>query len=117
MPFSEEDMIAASELREYVYCEKAWSLARQGFAVSCDLKHKVALAADLCFLTIVVLTIPIPLLYGSLLGPTGRKDAIFLSPITPLQELRPIFSRRNPMKEFLSSMRDPNGRAFASDTF
>jgi hypothetical protein len=34
MPFSDEEMIAASELREFVYCEKAWSLARQGFAVS-----------------------------------------------------------------------------------
>ena len=34
MPFSDEDMIAASELREYIYCEKAWFLARQGFAVS-----------------------------------------------------------------------------------
>jgi len=32
MPFSDEDMIAASELREYIYCEKAWFLARQGFA-------------------------------------------------------------------------------------
>jgi len=36
MPFSEEDMIAASELREFIYCEKAWSLARQGFAVPCQ---------------------------------------------------------------------------------
>jgi len=34
MPFSDEDMIAASELREYIYCEKSWFLARQGFAVS-----------------------------------------------------------------------------------
>jgi hypothetical protein len=34
MPFSDKDMIAASELREYVYCEKSWFLARQGFAVS-----------------------------------------------------------------------------------
>jgi len=34
MPFSDEDMIAASELREYIYCEKAWFLTRQGFAVS-----------------------------------------------------------------------------------
>ena len=34
MPFSDKDMIAASELREYIYCEKAWFLARQGFAVS-----------------------------------------------------------------------------------
>jgi hypothetical protein len=34
MPFSDEDLVAASELREYLYCEKAWFLARQGFAVS-----------------------------------------------------------------------------------
>jgi hypothetical protein len=34
MPFSDEDMIAASELREYIYCEKAWFLTRQGFSVS-----------------------------------------------------------------------------------
>jgi hypothetical protein len=50
----------------------------------CDLKHKPALAAALCFVIIVVLTVPIPLPYSRLLGPTGRKDAIFLSPITPL---------------------------------
>ena len=34
MPFSDEDMIAASELREFVYCENSWFLARHGAAVS-----------------------------------------------------------------------------------
>jgi hypothetical protein len=27
-------MVSASELREFVYCERAWLLSRQGFAVS-----------------------------------------------------------------------------------
>ncbi len=34
MPFSDEDMIAASELREFVYCENSWFLARHGAPVS-----------------------------------------------------------------------------------
>ncbi len=49
MPFSEEDMIAASELREYVYCEKAWSLARQGFAVSFRAKRRRSATPALSF--------------------------------------------------------------------
>ena len=32
--FSPEDMVNASELREFVYCERAWFLSRQGFEVS-----------------------------------------------------------------------------------
>jgi hypothetical protein len=28
-----DDMINASELREFVYCERAWWLSRQGYAV------------------------------------------------------------------------------------
>jgi hypothetical protein len=34
MPFSDEDMVTASELREFVYCENSWFLARQGAPVS-----------------------------------------------------------------------------------
>jgi len=33
MPFSEEDMITASELRDFIYCARSWSLARHGFTV------------------------------------------------------------------------------------
>jgi hypothetical protein len=38
MPFGEEDMITASELRDFVYCTRAWSLARHGFAVSREVR-------------------------------------------------------------------------------
>jgi hypothetical protein len=31
--FSAEDMVSASELREFVFCERAWFLAHQGHAV------------------------------------------------------------------------------------
>jgi hypothetical protein len=34
MPFSEEDMITASELRDFIYCARSWSLARHGFTVA-----------------------------------------------------------------------------------
>lgn len=40
MPFSEDDMITASELREFVYCSRAWSLARNGFAVSREVQSQ-----------------------------------------------------------------------------
>jgi hypothetical protein len=43
------DLITASELREFVYCERAGWLTRQGYIVSCDLKHKMAVTAALCF--------------------------------------------------------------------
>ena len=33
-PFSPEDMVTASELRELLFCERAWFLSRQGFRVS-----------------------------------------------------------------------------------
>jgi hypothetical protein len=33
-PFSSEDMVSASELREFLFCERAWFLNRQGFRVS-----------------------------------------------------------------------------------
>lgn len=32
--FGPEDLLNASELREFVFCERAWFLARQGYAVS-----------------------------------------------------------------------------------
>jgi len=32
--FPPEDMVNASELREFVFCERAWFLSRQGFWVS-----------------------------------------------------------------------------------
>lgn len=32
--FGFEDLVNASELREFVFCERAWFLARQGYAVS-----------------------------------------------------------------------------------
>jgi hypothetical protein len=32
--FLPEDLVNASELREFVYCERAWFLSRQGFPVS-----------------------------------------------------------------------------------
>jgi len=33
-PFSSEDMVSASELREFLFCERAWFLSRQGHRVS-----------------------------------------------------------------------------------
>jgi hypothetical protein len=33
--FGPEDLLNASELREFVFCERTWFLARQGYAVSC----------------------------------------------------------------------------------
>ena len=32
--FAAEELVSASELREYVFCERAWSLARRGHAAS-----------------------------------------------------------------------------------
>jgi CRISPR/Cas system-associated exonuclease Cas4 (RecB family) len=32
--FGPEDMVNASELREFLYCERAWFLSRQGLRVS-----------------------------------------------------------------------------------
>jgi hypothetical protein len=32
--FGPDDLVTASELREFVFCERAWFLARQGYAVS-----------------------------------------------------------------------------------
>jgi hypothetical protein len=32
--FPADDLINASELREFVYCERSWWLSRQGYAVS-----------------------------------------------------------------------------------
>jgi hypothetical protein len=32
--FPPEDMVTASELREFVFCERAWFLSRQGLQVS-----------------------------------------------------------------------------------
>jgi hypothetical protein len=36
-PFASEALISASELREFVFCSRAWWLSRQGHAVS--VKH------------------------------------------------------------------------------
>jgi hypothetical protein len=33
-PFPPGDMVTASELREFLFCERAWFLNRQGFRVS-----------------------------------------------------------------------------------
>ena len=34
--FPPEDMVNASELREFLFCERAWFLNRQGFRVSAE---------------------------------------------------------------------------------
>lgn len=33
-PFPQDELVSASELREFVYCERAWFLSRKGYAVS-----------------------------------------------------------------------------------
>jgi hypothetical protein len=34
--FPPEDMVTASELREFLFCERAWFLNRQGYRVSAE---------------------------------------------------------------------------------
>jgi hypothetical protein len=34
--FPPEDMVNASELREFLFCERAWFLSRKGFPVSAE---------------------------------------------------------------------------------
>jgi hypothetical protein len=41
--FQPEDMVTASELREFLYCERAWFLNRQGYRVSAEAEgHRAA---------------------------------------------------------------------------
>jgi hypothetical protein len=41
--FPPEDMVTASELREFLYCERAWFLNRQGYRVSAEAEgHRAA---------------------------------------------------------------------------
>jgi hypothetical protein len=41
--FPPEDMVNASELREFLFCERAWFLSRQGFRVSAEAQaHRAA---------------------------------------------------------------------------
>ncbi len=41
--FAPEDMVNASELREFLFCERAWFLSRQGFRVSAQAEsHRAA---------------------------------------------------------------------------
>lgn len=35
-PFVTADMVSASELREFLFCERAWFLSRKGLPVSSD---------------------------------------------------------------------------------
>jgi hypothetical protein len=39
--FPPEDMVNASELREFLYCERAWFLSRQGLRVSCEFPYRL----------------------------------------------------------------------------
>ena len=47
LPFSSEDMVSASELREFLFCERAWFLSRQGHGVSA--KAEAQRAAGIVF--------------------------------------------------------------------
>ena len=38
--FPPKDMVNASELREFLYCERAWFLSRQGFRVSAEARSQ-----------------------------------------------------------------------------
>jgi hypothetical protein len=41
--FPPEDMVNASELREFLFCERAWFLSRQGYRVSAQAEsHRAA---------------------------------------------------------------------------
>ena len=41
--FPPEDMVNASELREFLFCERAWFLSRQGYRVSAKAEsHRAA---------------------------------------------------------------------------
>lgn len=41
--FPSEDMVTASELREFLFCERAWFLNRQGYRVSAEAeRHRAA---------------------------------------------------------------------------
>ena len=44
--FAPEDMINASELREFVFCERAWFLNREGFRVSAEGQAQRAAGID-----------------------------------------------------------------------
>jgi hypothetical protein len=41
-PFPPEDMVTASELREFLFCERGWFLSRQGFRVSAQAEKQRA---------------------------------------------------------------------------
>jgi len=45
--FPPEDMVNASELREFLFCERAWFLSRQGYRVSA--KAEAQRAAGIVF--------------------------------------------------------------------
>ena len=40
--FSQEDLVSASELREFVFCARAWFLARHGHPVSVEAREQRA---------------------------------------------------------------------------
>jgi len=40
--FAPEDMVNASELREFLFCERAWFLSRQGYQVSAQAESQRA---------------------------------------------------------------------------
>ena len=46
-PFPSEDMVSASELRDFLFCERAWFLSRQGHRVSAQ--AEVQRAAGIIF--------------------------------------------------------------------